>query len=240
MSCNQSNMYKFHTGIFCLFISISIISKAQYKDSAYSFSSSRYHINTVNLHVRTFYIPAALIALGSYSNNGEAIINNEAIKAERDETMPHFRTHVDDYMQYAGIFAGYGCLMSGSKTNAWVYTKEVALNEAIMCFSVNSVKRLSKVPSIVNGSYTAFPSGHTAQAFSAATLFNDNFAKGKPWLQCLSYSSASAVGVLRVLNERHWAGDVVAGAGFGILSAKISEWVVTSQFNKKHSVIINP
>jgi membrane-associated phospholipid phosphatase len=100
------------------------------------------------------------------------------------------------------------------------------VNEVILSVSVNSVKHWSKVPSIVNGSYNAFPSGHTAQAFSAATLFNDNFAKGKPWLQVLSYGTASTVGVLRVLNNRHWTSDVVAGAGFGILSAKLSELIV--------------
>jgi len=147
--------------------------------------------------------------------------------------MPHFRTHIDDYMQYAPILAGYGCLAFGSKQNAWLYTKEILLNEVIMSTTVYAVKHTSKVKSVVDGSHNAFPSGHTAQAFSAATLFNDNFAKGKLWLQCVSYSSATAVGVLRVLNERHWTSDVVAGVGFGILSAKLSEWMLAPHYYKK-------
>ncbi|HEY2726083.1 MAG TPA: phosphatase PAP2 family protein [Parafilimonas sp.] len=183
---------------------------------------------------RSLYFPVASIALGSFSNDNNSIINNDAIKIERNEDMPHFKTHIDDYMQYAPIFAGYACIASGSKTNTWLYTKEIFLNEMIMNASVYSVKHLSKVPSIVDGSYNAFPSGHTAQAFSSATLFNDNFAKGKLWLQCLSYGSASAVGVLRILNNRHWTSDTVAGAGFGILSAKISEWILVPHYNKKY------
>lgn len=218
--------------LFLLLILLSLNATAQYHDSLQL--QHKYAPQDFKFHLRGTYVPAFFIALGSNANNSEFIIDNEAIKKERDEEMPHFRTHIDDYMQYGPLLAGYGCLAFGSKQNAWVYTKEVLLNEIIMSASVYSVKHLSKVKSVVNGSYNAFPSGHTAQAFSAATLFNDNFAKGKLWLQCLSYSSASAVGVLRVLNERHWTSDVIAGAGFGILSAKISELVITSNHHKKH------
>lgn len=219
--------------LFSLCVLLSLKTNAQYNDSAAA--SIKYKIINESFKPKSLYIPVAFIALGSYSNANETFIDNGAIKAERDENLPHFRTHIDDYLQYAPIIAGYGCLVAGSKTNAWLYTKEVMLNELIMTASVYSVKRLSKVPSVVNGSYNAFPSGHTAQAFSAATLFNDNFAKGKLWLQCLSYGSATTVGVLRVLNERHWSSDVVAGVGFGILSAKISEWILVPHYNKKLS-----
>ncbi len=218
--------------LFLLFIVLSFKVKAQYSDSLQL--QHTYLPQDFKFHLKSTYFPAAFILLGSYSNANETFIDNGAIKAERDETMPHFKTHVDDYMQYAPMLAGYGCLAFGSKQNAWVYTKEVLLNEVIMNASVYTVKHLSKVPSIVNGSYNAFPSGHTAEAFSAATLFNDNFAERKLWLQCLSYGSASAVGVLRVLNERHWTSDVIAGAGFGILSAKFSEWIVSSHHSKKY------
>jgi len=223
---------RFYT-MLCCFVLILFKNYAQTDSGAVLMSKVRYE----TLHLKTSFIPSGFIGLGSYSNAHETIIDNEAIKLERDENMPHFRTHIDDYMQYAPIIAGYGCLAAGSQTNGWLYTKEVLMNEAIMSISVYSVKHLSKVPSIVNGSYNAFPSGHTAQAFSAATLFNDNFAQGKLWLKCLTYGSASAVGVLRVLNERHWSSDVVAGVGFGILSAKISEWIFAPHYYKKHAVI---
>ncbi|HEY2727354.1 MAG TPA: phosphatase PAP2 family protein [Parafilimonas sp.] len=217
--------------LFLLLIMFSFNVKAQYNDSLQL--QHKYSSRDFKFYLKNTYLPSAFILLGSYSNGNETIIDNGGIKTERDENMPHFKTHVDDYMQYAPLLAGYGCLTFGSRQNAWLYTKEIMMNEIIMNASVYSVKHLSKVRSIVDGSYNAFPSGHTTQAFSAATLFNDNFAKGKLWLQCLSYGSASAVGVLRVLNERHWTSDVVAGAGFGILSAKISEWVITSHHNKK-------
>jgi membrane-associated phospholipid phosphatase len=222
----------YQSNLFLFLIVLSFNVKAQYCDSLQL--QHKYLPADFKFHLKSTYFPVAVILLGSYSNGNETIIDNEAIKTERDENMPHFKTHVDDYMQYAPMLAGYGCLAFGSKQNAWVYTKEVLLNEVIMNISVYSVKHLSKVGSIVDGSHNAFPSGHTAEAFSAATLFNDNFAQRKIWLQCLSYSSASAVGVLRVLNERHWTSDVVAGVGFGILSAKFSEWIVSSHHCKKY------
>lgn len=72
-------------------------------------------------------------------NNNEFIIDNGAIKDVQNNNIPNFRTHIDDYMQYAPILAGYGCLAMGSKQNAWLYTKEVLLNKAIMSVSVYSV-----------------------------------------------------------------------------------------------------
>ena len=217
-----------------LFLLLAYTINAQRYDSSYQ--PLKYKINDQKFRLKSVYFPLATIIIGGNANNNEFIIDNGAIKDLRDDNMPNFKTHVDDYMQYAPILAGYGCLAMGSNKNGWLYTKEVLLNEIIMNVSVYSVKHLSKVRSVVNGSHNAFPSGHTAQAFSAATLFNDNFAKGKPWLQCLSYGSATAVGVLRILNERHWTSDVVAGVGFGILSAKLSEWIIAPHYNKKHTL----
>ena len=225
--------YLSKSNLVLIFFLQAIASNAQHLDSFHI--APKYTPVDFKFHLKTTYFPAMCIALGSNANNEEFIIDNHAIKEERDEELPNFKTHIDDYMQYAPIVAGYGCLAFGSKQNAWLYTKEVLLNEAIMSTSVYAVKHLSKVHSVVNGSYNAFPSGHTTQAFSVATLFNDNFAKGKIWLQSLTYGSASAVGVLRVLNNRHWTSDVVAAAGFGILSAKISEWILVPRYNRKHA-----
>jgi membrane-associated phospholipid phosphatase len=47
----------------------------------------------------------------------------------------------------------------------------------------------------------------------APTIFCDEFAQHNTLLAISAYTSASVVGVLRVLNNRHWASDVIAGAG---------------------------
>lgn len=235
----SSNLFFKKCKFCCCFVLFVSVAEAQVKDSLYNLRFKQ--ADNTSFHFRSTYIPAAFIALGAYSNTEETFINNEAIKSERNERLPYFRTQVDDYLQYAPIIAGYGFAVTKSPNRLWIYTKEVFVNEIIISLSVRYVKHWSKVPSIANGSYNAFPSGHTAQAFSAATLFNDNFAQGNLWLQGASYATASTVGVLRILNNKHWVSDVVAGAGFGILSAKLSE-LITKRIssNKSRKIIYIP
>ena len=46
------------------------------------------------------------------------------------------------------------------------------------------------------------------------------------WYGVAAYTVATAIGVARIYNDRHWASDVVAGAGFGVLSAKVGYWLL--------------
>lgn len=43
------------------------------------------------------------------------------------------------------------------------------------------------------------------------------------WYGAGAYAVAAGVGFMRMYNGRHWLHDVVAGAGVGILSARIGE-----------------
>jgi membrane-associated phospholipid phosphatase len=67
----------------------------------------------------------------------------------------------------------------------------------------------------------AFPSGHTAQVFMAATFLHKEFGRDHPLYSVLAYATATGVGVLRILNDRHWLSDVLVGAGVGILSTNL-------------------
>jgi len=184
---------------------------------------------------KSFIIPAALITTGALGISGEFVISDPAIKKEHDEHFETFHTNVDDYLQYAPIVAGYAMLINNPQHSFWKYTEKIVLTEVIMNGLVYSVKNITKVPRPDTGAPTSFPSGHTAQAFAGATIFCDEFAQHNTLLAISVYASASAVGVLRVLNNRHWASDVIAGAGFGILSAKISEWIVQPHYKPTHS-----
>lgn len=69
----------------------------------------------------------------------------------------------------------------------------------------------------LNGS---FPSGHTAVAFAAATVYALEY-KDKPWVPIFAYSAASLIGFSRITENKHWATDVLAGAALGYLSGKL-------------------
>lgn len=64
----------------------------------------------------------------------------------------------------------------------------------------------------------ALPSGHTAVAFALATSFS---AETKDHLSDVGfYTLASLTAFARMHYDKHWASDIVVGAGLGILSAR--------------------
>jgi membrane-associated phospholipid phosphatase len=64
---------------------------------------------------------------------------------------------------------------------------------------------------------SAFPSGHTTVAFSAATVFAMEY-KNKPLIPIVAYSAATIIGLSRITENKHWITDVVAGAVLGMLT----------------------
>ena len=77
----------------------------------------------------------------------------------------------------------------------------------------------------------SFPSGHTATVFMGAELVRMEYKDSSPLYGIGAYTIACGVAFLRLYNERHWCNDVLAGAGIGILSARIGYWLLP--FEKK-------
>ena len=77
--------------------------------------------------------------------------------------------------------------------------------------------------------FDAFPSGHTALAFSVATVFATRYNDNK-LVPILSYSAATLVGITRLTEHEHWASDVFVGAIIGFLCGK----QVVEHFNETH------
>jgi membrane-associated phospholipid phosphatase len=64
------------------------------------------------------------------------------------------------------------------------------------------------------GGNQSFFSGHTSLTFSTATMIFLHSGK-KWWVGLLGYGTASAVGISRMQQQKHWGSDVVAGALVG-------------------------
>ncbi len=64
------------------------------------------------------------------------------------------------------------------------------------------------------GAYDSFPSGHTAAAFSIATVFAGRYSDRK-WVKWIAYGLASTVAVTRMVEHEHWASDLIPGALIG-------------------------
>jgi len=67
----------------------------------------------------------------------------------------------------------------------------------------------------------AFPSGHAAGTFAAATVLQQHL--GWKWA-VPTYTIASYVAMSRLVDDRHWASDVVAGAFEGIIVGRSVTW----------------
>lgn len=72
----------------------------------------------------------------------------------------------------------------------------------------------------LSGKESSFISGHTATAFSVATIIASEY-KDKIAIPILAYSIASCVGLSRLNDNKHWASDVFAGAAFGYAIGKL-------------------
>ena len=67
--------------------------------------------------------------------------------------------------------------------------------------------------------YRSFPSGHTTSAFAAAAAVSSETSRFWPntrWIIGPAlFTGAALTGVSRMYNNRHWASDVLVGAGIG-------------------------
>ncbi len=66
---------------------------------------------------------------------------------------------------------------------------------------------------------SSFPSGHTALAFSAATVYAMEY-RNRPLVPILSYTAASLIGLSRITENKHWTTDVLVGAALGHLCGR--------------------
>lgn len=182
------------------------------------------------------YIPSALITAGiAINGNGSEGLKKE-IAEERDEHIGCFSTHIDNYLQYSPIAIAYGLDALGVRSKTDIANRSVILlkGELLMTGIVFSLKKITHQLRPDHSGYNSFPSGHTAQAFAAATFLSQEYKDRFNWMPYAAYGIASSVGLLRMANNKHYISDVIAGAGFGILSMKIAYLTHQYRWGKKN------
>ena len=183
---------------------------------------------------KSLIIPAALISTGLIIKGGDFDFN-EAIRNDWNEDRPYFQTHVEDYLQYVPIVTVYGLNLAGVKGQNSFGNRTALLikSELLMSAIVYPMKKYSNVMRPDSSSSNSFPSGHTAQAFVAATFLHKEFGKKSIWYSIGAYTCATAVGTIRMLNNRHWLSDVLVGAGIGIVSTNLVYYTHRFKWSKK-------
>lgn len=153
----------------------------------------------------------------------------------RNDYLPQFNRHIDDYMQYApaAVMLGMKAMGVESRSSWSRMLASDAFSALIMSGVVNTLKRTTNVTRPDGSNNHSFPSGHTATAFMTATMLAKEYGHKSPWIGIGAYSVASATGLMRMANNKHWLSDVMMGAGIGILSTEIGYWLADALFKEK-------
>lgn len=153
----------------------------------------------------------------------------------------NFSSHFDDYFQYSTTAALYGIKISGIKGKSnWLRMAATHTISAIsMGIIVNGLKYATKEPRPTGYGDNSFPSGHTAVAFMSANMIHHEYGLTRsPWYSIGAFSLATATGVLRVLNNKHYVQDVIMGAGVGILSTELG-YLFSDLLFKNRGIILS-
>ncbi len=152
-----------------------------------------------------------------------------------------FKTGIDDYTQFFGPAAVVGLKLAGVEGRSdWPrLLASAGMGYGIMALFVNTIKHTAKEMRPDGSTANSWPSGHTATAFVGATLLHKEYGLTRsPWYSVAGYGVATATGVMRVLNNRHWISDVLSGAGLGILSGELG-YAICDLFFKGKGLLRN-
>lgn len=160
---------------------------------------------------------------------------NVRFREFRNGIAPSFDCHIDDYLQYAPAAVMVGMKTAGVKSrSSWGrMLVSDAFSAAIMASLVNGLKYSVREMRPDRSGRNSFPSGHTATAFMTATMFSREYGERSVWYSVGAYSVAATTGLMRIFNDKHWLGDVLAGAGIGILSTEMGYWLADLIFKEK-------
>ena len=153
-------------------------------------------------------------------------VNQKAEKGGKNNTqlLTDFKTGIDDYTQFFGPAMVVGLKLGGYEGRSdWPrLLASAGMSYAIMAGFVNGIKYTAKEMRPDGSTANSWPSGHTATSFVGATLLHKEYGLTRsPWWSVAGYGVATATGVMRVLNNRHWISDVMSGAGIGIMSTEL-------------------
>jgi membrane-associated phospholipid phosphatase len=169
--------------------------------------------------------PSALVLYGGLSFVIQPIrqldynINTSILRND-----PNFNTNAESYFQFAPIILVYGLNMVGieGKNRFIDRTALIGLSGAILGITTEIIKHSAHRLRPNGSDYLSFPSGHTTTAFAGAEFMAQEYDAKSPLYGVAAYAIATTTGVFRLYNHDHWFSDVVAGAGFGILSTKVA------------------
>ncbi len=175
-----------------------------------------------NRWFQSTYIAVPLIAGGLIEKHQDT-----KFRKLRNDFLPEFHRTLDNYLQVtpAAITVGLKALGVPSRSSWGRLALSSALSAGMMATVVNGLKYSTHQTRPDGTDTRSFPSGHTATAFTTATILSKEYGHLSPWVSVGAYAVATTTGLMRIANNKHWLSDVMAGAGIGILSTEFGYWI---------------
>jgi membrane-associated phospholipid phosphatase len=217
-----------HLFLAVIFSCLACFQKVNGQDSIHAIAKPDSALIIVNNPYRFTYkkliIPSLFIAYGVAGLKIDEL--RELDRSTRHEIWEHQPDHIrlDNYTQYAPALMVYGLNVAGVRGRHNIMDRTIiyATSQLISSAFVVPLKHIIKEERPDGSDKLSFPSGHTATAFSSAQFMFREYKDNNFGLSISGYSFALFTGVYRTLNDKHWVSDVVAGAGFGILSTELA------------------
>jgi hypothetical protein len=201
---------------------------------------------------RSLIVPGILIGYGLTTIKDNGLYSSYQARTDLRNLTKGRGGPVDDYLIASPylLFAGLVIARYNCKNDAWNTGLLILKSQVIMSaitFPAKRIAGLERPYSYQRGldgvpleerkknsnNFQSIPSGHTAQAFVAATIVYREYRHKSPWPGIAAYALAGTVGVYRMINDQHWQSDVLVGAGVGILSANLAYATHTHRWGRK-------
>ena len=177
--------------------------------------------------VTVFLAPTILIGTGIATMEDRIWFDSYDAYECIQKNYPDFHSKVENYLVFLPAAAVYGLNLAGVKGKNNFLDRSVVFLVSLTLTGIgtNLIKTGTSVWRPDGSDDRSFPSSHTALAFVSATFLHEEYKDQSIWYSIAGYSVATATGVLRMMNNKHWMSDVLVGAGLGILTTKIVYWV---------------
>lgn len=189
-------------------------------------------------------IPGTFLIYGGLKPFVSGIRNlDDSIYSNIKTNHPGFHTNAEEYLMWAPSASIY--LLDAFKVRTQHTFKEHLIIDAGSIVITGGIGYAMRLVSRHINAYTThnteFPSGHTANAFRGAEIFHQELKGRSPLLSYSGYLVATSVGIIRIYKQAHLFTEVLAGAGLGILSTKLTYWVFdkVKYGKKRNSVSLN-
>lgn len=205
--------------------------KAQWCADSALYASARFH-------PRGLVAPGLLISSGIAFHTVPPLTRLQTDLRDRIEASDFSPVRFDNFLQHLPIVSVYVLDLCGLQPvhSPRHYSRFLAEGYILGSIVLYTSKDLIPVSRPDGGNLSSFPSGHTFMAFLGAETLRREYGAAYPAAALAGYAVAAVTACCRVYNNRHWAADVLGGAGLGILASSTAYWINSRYLTRRSHV----